>query len=70
MFKLHIWKVDVVYKTAHETLDENSHYFVFKRSAEKFVKKINKTKHYRAQSLSYESLWLNSKVEIPDDSTT
>ena len=67
MFRFHIWKVDVVYEAEHEVLEENSHYFLFKRSAKNFIKKINKTKHYYAPSLSYESVWLNSKVEIPED---
>lgn len=72
--RIGMWSVEVYIKGCYmdDGIDclENTHYFLFKRSAEKFMKTINASEDYYATNLSYESLWLNGKVDIPNNSTT
>lgn len=73
--RIGIWSVEVYIKgycmTDGVDYLENIHYFLFKKSAEKFMKTINASKDYYATNLSYESLWLNGKIKnIPQNPTT
>lgn len=66
--KFHIWSVPVVW-VGDDGCDypEETHYFLFKRSAKKFFYLVNKSKHYYAYSYSCESVWnWCGKIEFPE----
>lgn len=70
--RISMWSVEVYIKgyCMDDGIDylEGIHYFLFKRSAEKFIKTVNSSHDYYATNLSCEPLWLNGRIdELPEN---
>lgn len=65
--RFYIWSVPVVWIDDGAECPEETHYFLFKRSAKKFFDLVNKSKHYRAAGYGCESVWnWCGKIEFPE----